>query len=99
MKLPLSISKMRFLRGGNGPRPERDWIALLSILGVAFLISVAWNAVFFLHLMDDSGSPGDVSLAPAHEPEALAEVRRRAEDRALAEARYRTEYRFVDPSR
>lgn len=101
MKFPTHIGSavnLTMLQYGKRLRPVRDWFIVLTVLAVLLIGSVAWNVLFFLGALEEDAAPATTS----HEPSAaapVAEVLSAFTLRAQEEARYRSEYRFVDPSR
>ena len=84
---------------GDRLRPVRDWFIILAVVGAIFLISIIWNSWLFLSVIGGdtigSASPPPPSLSTGS-VESVYEV---FEARAEEAQKYRTEYRFVDPSR
>ncbi len=97
-KLPVSINFTRISQQGDCSRPFRDWMTLVLLCVLAFLVSLAWNTWFFYKITNqESTDTGQMSItAPA--AELMVQVREIFSERAKEEMRYRTEYRFVDPS-
>jgi hypothetical protein len=103
MTLPPIITKylraLPSLKGDGRPRPSRDWLILVGLFLVLFVVSVVWNVWFFSSAL--TGESAAVS-ENASETTDLSPVERAKETfrtRAEEEGRYRSEYRFVDPSR
>ncbi|HEX5774741.1 MAG TPA: hypothetical protein VFY28_02150 [Candidatus Paceibacterota bacterium] len=97
--LPASVPSIRVPAIGDRPHPYRDWYALLLIAGIFLLASLAWNVWFFIKITKGE-MIGTNPSSEAKTPEDLvASARLLFEERAAEEARYRSEYRFIDPSK
>jgi hypothetical protein len=103
MTLPPSLikllKKLPLKKGDNRSHPSRDWLVLLSVFLLLLAVSIAWNIWFFASVLE-----GEDVVAPGNgegtvEESSLQRANAMFEARALEEVRYRSEYRFVDPSR
>jgi hypothetical protein len=82
---------------GERLRPERDWLVLLALAAVLFLISIAANVFIYSEVTDESavsssGAAGGVNTNAIDAAEQLFAKR------AAEKARYESQYEFVDPS-
>jgi len=99
MNLKTIFSGVRALGYGSRIRPMRDWLVLISLVGLVFVASIAWNAWFFLRVTSEES----LSVAPSADTVpllgSLPAAREILSERAAEEGRYRSFYEFVDPSR
>lgn len=99
LALPKNLTKLALSPRSGKQRPLRDWFVLLLSTAILVLASGAWNAWVF-YTAASGGTLGEpIALTPAPDTSSLDAVRALFENRAAEEAKYRTEYRFVDPSR
>lgn len=86
-------------KGATRLNPQRDWIVVLIGGLILILSSVWWNTWFFFSTLHDAS----VVLTPVHEENIDTAVIEKAkvffETRAQEAQRYKTEYRFIDPSK
>jgi len=97
--LPKSLAPKGLPKTSDRPRPTRDWMLLLSLAALILVASAGWNVWTFVRVT--SGDVGAVEEAAVDGPDltALERVRAAFQERAAEEARYRSDYRFVDPSK
>lgn len=84
----------------GGPRPRRDWRALLVVAAVLLCAIVLWQVRFFQTVVEGNSVGGMVlpTTVPAA-PDPLAPVRTLYERRAHEEVRYTSgAYEYSDPS-
>ena len=84
-------------QGPSRPDPARDWTLLLSLALLMLLASLAWNTWFFLGALQEP-APAPVP-AQATDDSGIDTVRASFDERAAEGERYRSEYRFIDPSK
>lgn len=103
MKLPAFLTGLLkgFHTGSRSKRlnPARDWFALLTILLAFLAASLAWNVWFFLAVVAEEPTAPAAPVVQTSNTRTLDQARAAYEARALEEGRYRTEYRFIDPSK
>lgn len=95
LKLPFKVPSLTY---GDRIHPVRDWLALLSVLLVVLIASVAWNAWFFVNVTDENAFSTPGQTAPTPMLSVLPAAREVLETRAGEADRYRSFYEFVDPS-
>lgn len=83
---------------GDALRPARDWYYLLLLVILLVALSAGWNAWLFRSVMQGDVI-GDPQAPAAFDAAPIESVRQVFVERAEERERYRTEYRFVDPSR
>ncbi|HEX2792190.1 MAG TPA: hypothetical protein VHO23_00515 [Candidatus Paceibacterota bacterium] len=98
LALPKNLGSLKMPRLSGRPKPQRDWFMFLSAAALLLALSVGWN-VWIFYTAATGGQVGDTAPAAAPDTSSFDAVRALFEERATEEARYRTEYRFVDPSR
>ncbi|MGB4076837.1 MAG: hypothetical protein WBK28_04010 [Minisyncoccia bacterium] len=92
--------KFLSLRYGTRLRPHRDWLLLLSFMGVLLVASLAWNTLHFFAVVErDSSVNAEVAAPRALDRTMLTQTRAALDAQAAEDERYRSEYLFVDPSR
>jgi hypothetical protein len=90
---------LSFFRYGTRLRPMRDWLVIIILAIVLFVLSIAWNTILFLRL-----TRGEFSSTPASAPDttltdSIEKTTTIFKNRAMESERYKNEYHFVDPSR
>lgn len=103
MTLPPAISAfLKKFRGAGGTKhlnPSRDWLLLIAVGFAALIGSVAWNTWFFFVALDEDAPADAIPVAEAPATNSLQKAQALFETKAAELERYRTEYRFIDPSR
>ncbi len=103
MTLPPYLQKyIKLLRReskGDALNPHRDWHSAVVLFLVFFVASVIWNVWLFSEAL--SGKEGLITSTPeeAADTSFLEQADLLFEERESEAGRYRSEYRFVDPSR
>ena len=104
MTLPPSLTKIlsRFRKSKSvkhKAEPSRDWLLALLLALVLLVVSVGVNTVVFMEAVSHTGE-GEAPIEERDIDQSAVEKAKEAFGvRALEEAKYRSEYRFVDPSR
>jgi hypothetical protein len=93
------LSVFRAKKHDHTTNPTRDWLILLVLSLVALIASVIWNLWFFSEALSDKGSTAPTTTSNEDTSDSVERAKARFEARALEEGRYRSDYRFVDPSR
>jgi hypothetical protein len=91
--------KSRF-RSLSAIDPERDWIVLLIIAIISFLLITSWNIVTFNTVASGGviGKPA-ATTTPVFSQASLDAIHAVFSNRAIEEAKYTGEgYHYVDPS-
>lgn len=90
-----------FLKPPGIPKlnPSRDWVLLLGCLIVGILLSILWNGWYFFFELIKESAPQAATEQAGVDTSSLERVQALFDARATEEGRYRSEYRFVDPSR
>jgi hypothetical protein len=101
MKIPsFSLKSFSFLKYGEQARPFRDWFILLGISFAVLCASALWNAwLFYKVLNGESLGQSNSASTTLIDSASLDAAQKVFDARAAEEARYRSQYRFVDPSR
>lgn len=86
------------LRYGDRIRPTRDWFILLGLFFVALVAGTVWSVLFFLNVVSEEPT-AQTAVSEVNDKTPLEQVRALFMTRDEEAARYRSEYRFVDPSR
>lgn len=95
-----SFIKIGKRSGGPAPlNPSRDWIFVLLVLFVILMVSVLWNVWFFYTVLNQKTTTVTSSGEQEIDVGLLEKMRAGFEERKGEEERYRSEYRFIDPSR
>lgn len=76
----------------------RDWLVVLVLFLVLFLVSVAWNIVLFNRVVDGGVIGGKAPTTEVGTLDSLDSLRTLLEERHAKETQYRTTPSFVDPS-
>jgi len=99
MKKSLSLGPI-LSRFSYGPdvHPARDWSYLLLLASILVAISIAWNFRLYQEVQEGATLGEEVPATPV-DIAPIESVRAVFEERKAEEQKYRTEYRFVDPSR
>jgi hypothetical protein len=84
---------------GEDIRPVRDWLALLGLLAVLLLASVAWNVWTYYDVASGGTFGGTNTTAPAINTDSFSAAQAVFGARATEEGNYRSVYHFVDPSK
>jgi hypothetical protein len=97
----LTTPVRRFLRQvtyGDRIRPQRDWLLIIGVGGIIFLVSVTWNYWLFHKVSAGESLQAGTAAAPVIDTATLESVRAIFDRRAAERAHYENDYRFVDPS-
>ncbi len=99
MKTSLSLKPiLSRISYGSGVHPARDWSYLLLLAAILIAISIAWNMWLYQEVQEGATLGEEVPATPV-DIAPIEAVRAVFEERKAEEQKYRTEYRFVDPSR
>ncbi len=92
---------LRTFRYTGKLRPERDWLALLSVAILLLLASIAWNIWFFINLTtsENSAPVAAVAHSTTSSSASVSNVQEVFKARATEQNNYQQTYTFVDPSR
>ncbi len=82
---------------GDRLRPQRDWLAVITITGILLLASGGWSYWLFEQVAMNE-QQGTDAVATHINTSALDTVDRVFAARAAERAHYQDDYRFVDPS-
>lgn len=97
--LPTSLAHPPLPRIGDRRTPSRDWFLLLILSFLVLIGSIGWNVWAFIHITNGEVASGPSADTGAPDVSIVEQVRTVFSTRAAEEQRYRTEYRFVDPSK
>ncbi len=93
------IKLIRVFRYGDSIRPQRDWLVVMLIAGVLLIGSASWSYYLFGRISGGDLLGGHSQTVAPVDTASLETVRAVFEARAAERERYRSEYRFVDPSK
>jgi len=93
------LARLRTLRYGNRPQPQRDWFLLIVISAILFAGGAAWSYWVFLQANQVEAPAAASDSAAGLNPASIDTVNAVFQKRATERAHYQNDYRFVDPSR
>ncbi len=103
MNIPyLNLITKRFARAGKGargPRPARDWLALLGMTLVLLIAIAGWNYFMFMSAIGEAGLQSGTSAATGPKSATLDDIRNIFGARAARSADYQATRHFIDPSK
>ena len=99
MNIPRAVGSLsKRFRYGSRVDPQRDWFALLTLLGLVLAALMVWN-IWAFDTVANGGTIGATSTPPVFSPSSLDAIQAIFTDRAAQEQKYQTGvYRFADPS-
>lgn len=97
--LPASLAHTPLPHLGDRRKPSRDWFILLAIAFLILIASIGWNVWAFVRITSGEATGSAAQGPQGPDVSVVEQVRTVFETRAAEENRYRTEYRFVDPSK
>jgi hypothetical protein len=97
--LPTSLAHPPLPRIGDRRKPSRDWLILLTLAFLILIASIGWNVWAFVRITNGEVSGSTTTSTNGPDISIVEQVRGVFVERAAEEQRYRTEYRFVDPSK
>jgi hypothetical protein len=84
---------------GEDLRPVRDWLTLLAVTAILFVISVLWNGWLYVRISSGEGLGNSSAPSTTVDTNALDAAQAVFDKRATEAANYRGAYHFVDPSK
>jgi hypothetical protein len=97
--LKVFLQKLQKPGGTKRLDPSTDWLILLGFALLFIVASLAWNTWFFFTVLDQKAAQPVMTSEQASTTNPMEKSRTLFEIRATEEARYRSEYRFIDPSK
>jgi hypothetical protein len=89
----------RYLRYGDHIRPQRDWLFIMGMGAILFIVSASWSYWIFHRVSAGESLETQAGGAPTINAATLESVKAIFDTRSAERAHYQNDYRFVDPSR
>ena len=102
MKMQFSLTNLiKKMQYGPRLRPTRDWLMLISIIAIVFVIGIVWSVLTFFHAVSSrSVSNHEPTVNTVINHSAINRVQKIFDARAVEQEKYKSgEYSFKDPSR